>query len=776
MTTTMDVSRRHFLRVTGIAGGGMLIATYFDFFDTATALAAEPLADFTPNAFIRITPDGAVTIIAKNPEIGQGVKTMLPMIIADELDVPWTSVKIEQGALDQRYGGQSAGGSNATPTNWDAMRRAGATGRAMLVAAAAQQWGVPEAECSTAAGVVTHRGSNRRLTYGQLAERAATLPVPEAATITLKDPRDFKIIGTRVPNVDNLKIVTGQPLYGIDFTLPGMLYAVFEKCPVFGGKVASANLDEVKQQPGVRHAFVVEGTDNLATLVGGVAIVADNWWAANQARRVLRRSLTWNEGPTASQSSTAMMAEAERLSTQPPQSVVRADGDVNAALASAAKTVEAGYYYPFISHAPLEPQNTTALFRDGKIELWSPSQTPGSGRGQVAQLLGIPAESITINLPRMGGGFGRRLTNDYMCEAAWIAKEVPGVPIKLLWTREDDIQHDFYRPAGWHYFRGGVDASGKLVAWRDHFITLAGLNGQGTASSANINATEFPGGYIPNYSLDRSAIPNGVPTGALRAPGSNGIAFAVQSFIDELAQAAGKDPLAFRLEILANEPIPMAAPGDAGRGGAAGAAGGGARGGAAGGAAGGGRGGRGGGGQTNLPFIAARARGVLEAVAQRSGWANRSRLPRGTGMGIAFHFSHRGYFAEVVQATVSREGQLKVDRVWAVGDIGSQVINPSNAENNAQGGILDGISEALGQEITIERGRVVQTNFNTFPLIRMAQAAPVDVHFLTTEYPPTGLGEPMLPPAIPALCNAIFAAAGKRIRSLPLSKHDLSWA
>jgi isoquinoline 1-oxidoreductase beta subunit len=761
VTTTTTVSRRHFLRVTGIAGGGMLIATYFDFFDTGTALAAEPLADFTPNAFIRITPDGAVTIIAKNPEIGQGVKTMLPMIIADELDVDWKSVKVEQAGLDTtKFTGQSAGGSNATPTSWDPMRRAGAVGRAMLVGAAAQQWGVPEAECSTAAGVVTHRGSNRRLTYGQLADRAATLPVPDAATITLKDPKDFKIIGTRVPGVDNLKIVTGQPLYGIDFTMPGMLYACFEKCPVFGGKVVSANVDEIKALPGIRHAFVVAGPEqtSLTTLVPGVAIVADTWWAARQARRQLR--ITWDEGPTASQSSTAMMAEAERLSTQAPQQAVRTDGDVNAALASAAKTVEAGYYYPFISHSPLEPQNTTALFRDGKIELWSASQTPQGGRGQVAQLLGIPAESITINLPRMGGGFGRRLTNDYMCEAAWIAKEVPGVPIKLLWTREDDIQHDFYRPAGWHYFKGGVDAAGKLVAWRDHFITLTASNGQGITSSGNINAGEFPGGFVPNYSLDRSAIPNGVPTGALRAPGSNGIAFAIQSFIDELATAAGKDPLAFRLEMLANEPIQP--PAEPGRGG---------------GAAGGGRqGGRGGGGGGAPGFLASRARGVLQAVAERSGWANRSRLPRGTGMGIAFHFSHRGYFAEVVQVTVSRQGQLRLDKVWAVGDIGSQVINLSNAENNAQGGILDGISEALGQEITIERGRVVQTNFNNFPLIRLTQTAPVEVHFLTTEYAPTGLGEPMLPPAIPALTNAIFAATGKRIRSLPLSKHDLSWS
>ena len=731
------VSRRAFLRVSAIAGGGILLASYIEPLGAAEAFGAAPAGDAALNAFIRITPDGIITIIAKNPEIGQGVKTMLPMLIAEELDVDWKNVRVEQGDLDTKnFQGQVAGGSTATPNNWLPMRRVGAAGRAMLIATAAQTWGVAAAECDTDKGVVRHRASNRTATYGSLATKAASATPPDLATITLKAAKDFTIIGQRVRGVDTHGIVTGVPMYGIDVTVPGMLYATFVKCPVFGGKVASANVDAVKALPGVRHVFVVEGGAALNGLMPGVAIVADSWWQAKGARQKLK--VTWDEGRTAEQGSVSFATQAAALSRQPAHRSLRKDGDVDAALASAAKSVKGEYFYPFIAHASLEPQNCTAHMKpDGQLEIWAPSQAPQGGRALVAQTLGLKDADITIHITRSGGGFGRRLNNDYMVEAAWIAK-IAGAPVKLLWTREDDMQHDFYRPAGFHYFTGGLDAAGKVVAWRDHFVSFG--DEKSFSPAANMSGTEFPQHFIPNFALDASVMPLGVPTGFLRAPGSNGIAFATQSFIDELAHAAGKDPVQFRLDLLGNPQAEPAATGP-----------------------------------QPPPYDAARARGVLELVAEKSGWGKTS-LPRGTGMGVAFHFSHRGYFAEVVKASVSKAGKLKVEKVWVAGDIGSEIINPLNAENQVQGSVQDGLAQALGQEITIDKGRTVQSSFDDFPLIRFADAVPVEVHFLKSGVAPTGLGEPALPPVPPALCNAIFAATGKRVRSLPLSNHDLRWS
>ncbi len=722
-----NISRRGFLHVTALAGGGMLLGARFPLNGAAGAVAATADAETALNAFIRLTPDGIATIMAQNPEIGQGVKTMLPMLIAEELDIPWSQVRVEQADFDaSKYRGQMAGGSMATPMHYDSMRRVGAAARAMLVQAAANEWQTTPEKCATEAGVV--RLKDQSLSYGELASAAAKLEPPNLRTVPLKNPADFKIIGQAIPGVDNPQIVTGKPLFGIDVVVPGMKYAVFEKCRVHGGKVKSANLDAVKAAPGVTDAFVVDSTATRQP-TNGVAIVGDSWWLVNEARSKLE--VTWDEGPTASQSSESFDRQAGELSKQAPQQSLKADGDAAEAMASAAKTLKAAYRYPFLAHAPLEPQNTTAHVREGEAEFWAPTQTPQFALGDLSRALGIPAGKMTIHLTRMGGGFGRRLTNDYMLEAALISQQAK-VPVKLVWTREDDTRFDYYRPGGYHYLEAGLDEAGNLTAWRDHFVSFG--EGQRFASSANMPTNEFPQGFVPNFELGASKMPLGIPTGALRAPTSNAISFVVQSFIDELATAAGKDPLQFRLDLLDSVPA-------------------GAR----------------------TSFDPKRMKAVLELVRDRSGWS-KADLPEGTAQGVAFHFSHRGYFAEVVQATVSRSGELGVDKIWVAGDVGRQLVNPSNAVNQVQGAALDGLGQALDQEITFDGGQTNESNFHNFKLLRIDQAPPVEVHFVMSDNQPTGLGEPALPPVPPALCNAIFGITGKRLRSLPISRHDLSWA
>jgi len=713
-------SRRGFIQASASAAG-LLLAFQIAPKAGAAEAGVKPL-----NAYVRVAPDGMVTIMAKNPEIGQGVKTSLPMLIAEELDVPWENVRIEQADSDPKlYGRQFAGGSMATPLHWEELRRVGAVARAMLIEAAALAWNCPAGECSTDRGMVIHASTKRRASYGSLAGQCAGVAVPDARSVAVKDPKDYRIIGKATPQYDTARIVTGQPLFGIDVRRPGMLYATYEKAPVFGAKVASADVAAAKAVKGVKDAFVVEGGENLSGLLPGVAVVGDSWWAARKGRDKL--AVKWAAHPTSAQSSAGFAKRAGELSAGAPQKVIRKDGDADQALKGAAKTVKAAYAYPFLAHVAMEPMNCTAEFgKDGKLEIWAPTQNPESGRQLVAQTLGLKPDDITIHMTRCGGGFGRRLSNDYMVEAAWIARAAKA-PVKLVWTREDDIKHDFYRPAGFHFLEAGLDAQGNVVAWKNHFVTF-GEAPDKPASSAGMEPNEFPGRFVKDCQVGVSTMPLGVPTGPLRAPGSNALAFVHQSMIDELAHAAGQDPVAFQLKLLGDQKLV---------------------------------------GEGPSAFNAERMRGVLKAVAEMSGWG-KTKLPARTGMGVACYFSHLGYFAEVVRARVDAAGKVKPEKVWVAVDVGHQIVNPSGAMNQVQGAAIDGLSHALFQKVTIENGAVAQNNFYDYPVLRMADAPPVEVKFLKTAYPPTGLGEPALPPALPALCNAIFAATGVRIRELPV--------
>jgi len=707
------VNRRQFIKVSALAGGGLLVGTYLRFGNSVayaeTASAADP---FAPNAFISIAPSGAVSIIAPNSEMGQGIKTGLPMIVAEELDVAWEHVTIVQGDLNPAYGRQSSVGSGSTIANYTPLRVAGATARAMLIEAAAQTWGVPAGECTTEKSAVIHAASKRRATYGDLAAKAATLTPP--ANAPLKNPKDFKLIGTRVPGVDNQKIVTGAPLFGIDVKLPGMVYATYTKCPVFGGKVKSANLDEVKTRLGVRDAFVLDGIEGLTS---GVAIIADSTWNAFSATAVLR--VQWDEGAVASQNSADMAKQAEQLAKATPP----------APLPDGAKTVEAVYHYPFLAHATLEPQNCTAVFKNGVMEMWTPTQMPASGQGLVTRGLGIAAKDVIVHITRLGGGFGRRGSNEFSIEAAAIAKKLEGTPIKLMWTREHDFAHDNYRSNGWHYFTAGLDGTGKVVALHDAFVKMQGGPG-------DMSAGGFPFTAVPGSEVKSSKLPAGIPTGYWRAPGDNGNIWATQSFVDELAHAAGRDPLSFTLELLGAVPAPAGA------------------------------GGRG--------FDAAKMTTVLKLATERAGWGPARQ--RGEGMGFAITHTNNAYVAIVADVTVSPDGKLAIKKLTAAVDAGT-IINLSAAEAQVQGAMLDGISAAWFQKITIERGAAAQTNFDDYAMLRMNQSPPVvEVHFVKSVAPPTGLGEPGLPAAAPAVCNAIFAATGKRIRTLPIAGESLRWA
>jgi isoquinoline 1-oxidoreductase beta subunit len=712
---TLD--RRSFLKVSMLATGALLVGVGCE---DPTQVREPQGESWTPNLYVRIDVDGTVTIISKNPEAGQGVKTAFPMVVAECLEVDWKAVKVEQAPLDDRYGRQVVGGSRGTPDGWDDLRIAGTAARYLLTTAAAQIWNVAFSECEAREGSIVHAGSGKTAPYESLLEVAATLPVPDVADLQLKSrPSEFKLLGTFVAGVDNQKINTGQRLFACDVRIDGMLYAVFDKCPTSGGKARSANVDEVRRLPGVTHAFVVEGTDNQSGLQSGVAVVAETWWQAQSARAQLH--VEWDTKH--SDSSRAYDREAEVLATETGETL-RADGDVDAAFDTSDKVIEATYYYPFVSHANLEPQNCTALYHEsGQLELWAPSQNPKSGRRLVAETLGIPEKTIHVNLERIGGGFGRRLRNDFMVEAAWIAREIRQ-PVQLQWTREDDMRHDFYRPAAWHHFKAGIDSAGKMVAFDHHFVTFG--SGGKTVSGAGLSTGHYPAGLVPNFRLRQSMIETNVRTGPWRSPGHSAYCWAYQSFFDEVAIAGGGEQLEFRLDLLSKS-------------------------------------------YGDPPLDLKRTSDALRIAAEKAGWGRRE-LGANRGMGMAFHFDHGGFVSHVAEV-VADGPNVKVEKVWSGIDVGP-VLNLSGARNQVEGAVVDALSTAQ-LEITFANGAAEQSNFHDYGLLRINQAPEIECHFIQSDNSPSGLGEPPFAAATPAIANAIYAATGTRIRTLPFQRSGI---
>lgn len=731
------MGRRSFLKLAGAASGGLMLAFTLDTRPARAAVsgsasaAHEGMDPNSLNAFVRIAPDNTVTLFSKGPEIGQGIKTAFGLIIAEELDADWKTVKVDQAPINPKvYGYQGAGGSTSIPRGWDQLRQAGAAARAMLLSAAASGWKVPVTECTAANSVVTHTPTGRKLTYGALAVAACSEPVPDAAKLTLKKTSEYKLLGKRHTGVDNAKLVVGQPLFGIDVQLPGMLYANFVKCPAVGGKVKSANLDEIKKMPGVTDAFVLEGTGNPAEVMPGVAIIAKSTWEAFKAKAALK--VEWDESAASKDSLTAASAKAKEIAAKMPTSSNNV-GDVDAAFASAAKVVDVAYDYAMVSHQQLEPQNSTGWWHDGVMEIWTPSQQADRGLSIVSKMLGLPDEKVTVHQTRAGGGFGRRLTNDYMCEVAAIAQKV-NAPVKLQWTREDDFAHDFFRAGGYHFLKGAVDKSGKLTAVQNHLVTFS-ADGTRPVSGGVRSNNSFPTDMAPNVRYAMSMMPLQIPCGAWRAPTDNVQMFVAGSFLHELSVAAGRDHVDFLIEWLSRPLAPPSAQGPPP--------------------------------DPSRSFDPKRAVRVMKLAAEKCGWGKK--LPAGSGLGIAFSCAYGGHVAEAVELSVDAKKKITVHKITVVSDIGP-IINMSGAENQAQGGAIDALSTAMGLEITVEQGRIQETNFNGYPLLRMRSAPPVDVHFIQSDFRPSGLGEPCVPPLAAALGNAVFAATGDRVRTMPFKR------
>jgi isoquinoline 1-oxidoreductase beta subunit len=747
-------TRREFVTVTATAAGGLLVALRWLPAAVHGQTAAAGQAAGFPAAYVQIDPDNRVLIWSAQPEMGEGTKTSLPMLIAEELDADWARVSVDDAPLDtRRYGPQGVGGSDAIRSDWDALRRVGATARLLLMQAGAAMWQVPADECETAVHVVRHPASGRQSSYGALAARAATLTVPPSG-VTLKEPARYRLIGTPVAGVDNPRIVTGQPLFGIDVKLPGVKYAAIAKCPVFGGRPVKIDDAKARQVPGVVAVVEIKGHDNPTYLGPGVAVVADSTWAAFQGRQAL--AVTWDEGLFAADSSTSIARQFDSLLESPPVTL-HLSGDVDRAIATAAHVVDARFDFPFVAHATLEPHNCTADFRNGEVHIRGPLQMPASGRNVVAAALGIPPASVHIQSTRIGGGFGRRLLSDYAAEAATVARAIGG-PVQVVDSRDGDLQHDYFRPAAAHRIRAGADATGMLVAW-DYALASVSRNAY-RRDPRPPHSTEMYGSYIgralatrdmepdmlptriPHVRVRYGAARTGVPTGAWRAPSHVVNAFAIETVIDELAQKAGRSPVDLRLSFLgAADDIPRAA-GDP------------------------------------SPYNPERMRRVLLEAVERGGFGRPA--PEGRVRGLAMHHTFGSYCAQVVELSVASgprtetTRRVTIHRVVVVSDVGQRV-NPLKLEAQAQGGVIDGLGAAFFGEMPIAGGRAMSGTFAEYRLIRMREAPRViEAHFIPSRERPTGFGEPPLPPIAPAVANAIAALTGDRIRRMPFTRAGYS--
>lgn len=692
--------------------------------------------------FVEIRPDDTVIIGVAQPEIGQGVRTSMPMLVAEELDVEWSRVTVRQMPLGivktadgftWKYGSQGAGGSTAVTDNWEFLREVGATARQMLIGAAAARWGVDAESCHTVPGEVVCDGLGKRAAYSELAEEAARLPLPSGEPV-FKAPSEYRIIGKPTGVVDIRDIVNGRARFGIDTQVPGMRYAVIQRSPYLDGKVGSLDDSKARNVPGVVDVFTLDGPapgEPYLVLASGVAVVATSTWAALQGRKALE--IEWDKGPHLKESTASFWRQAEALLSGTGQ-VVRDDGDLDAALEKASKTVEARYEIPFVNHAPMEPQNCVVHVGPDRAEVIAPTQSPSGANRAVAAVTGLPRESIEVRMTRVGGGFGRRLTNDFVAEAAMISQRIEA-PVKLQWTREDDVRHDFYRPSGLHEMKASLDESGNVTGWTQRLASAGKYYRRPNVApdeqyGAELYIDDFPAQIIGNLRMEWFEIQSGMPRGSWRAPAHTANAFVVQSFLDEIAHASGRDPLQLRLDLYGqSRDLPYGQHG----------------------------------GPTFNPWRLAR---LLKHVAGRIDYS--AERPQGRAVGIASHFTFGGYAAHAVEVEVGRGGELSIHKIVAAVDCGIAV-NPLGVEAQLEGGTIDGLSTALNLEITVENGQVVQSNFHDYRIARMSQMpAVLETHVLPFGDKPTGMGEMGLPSIAPALTNAIFNACGVRIRKLPL--------